>query len=249
MIKLPLLCNKTPNLSRLQSLDSAYSSGSSRKSSLLLNSDSMSDFECDLYLLYEKRNLSMPSQRAVSTRSILKSSQKPKSNSSKKSNVAFIKKNFTQKSLNEVNKLKDDGDLKYIYTDKNGLEVKKHIANNILVVDIFTPDVYKENEKTQIELENRLKEDEERFKQNLPSTAYQKQLNEFLKTIKKGALTYDDWARQHFKIEILKNKIKIAKNIEIKGQKERIETMKRRQAENNYQTWKMSKAFTINKKL
>jgi hypothetical protein len=167
------------------------------------------------------------------------------------------KQNYDSPKINSNNKFKRgdkkkqekeetpmvEGDIRYKYT-KSGLEVKRLNSKNSLILDIFTPEVCKDNsDKSYSEWINRQKEDENRKQQKFPSKMYEKQLAEALQNFKKGPLTYEVWARQNYEIILLKEKIKRAKQLENVEIIKKKQISKKQESLNAFQMWKIGKDF------
>lgn len=139
------------------------------------------------------------------------------------------------------------GDIRRKLTSK-GLEIKRLSTKNNLIVDIYTNDVcHDQNQKVYIEWMSRQREDQDLRSQQLPSKMLEKQLQEVLASMKRGALTYDVWAKQSYEVLVLKKKIKVARKREEANRNKRIAEAKAQEVKNTFELWKISKAFARSK--
>jgi hypothetical protein len=154
-------------------------------------------------------------------------------------------------SITETNKKKSksnskpmrdtDSYIKYSYTP-NGLEIKRLSSKNFLIVDIFTSDVCKDQkEKSYHEWLTRKREIDEKKTKIYPSSIYIQQLEDLKVNLKKGRLTYEMWAEQSYKILLLKEKIRKAREIEDIELKQKNDLQKAAKIDNVYNLWKMKK--------
>ena len=185
--------------------------------------------------------ISYQSNRQTTSRLSISSSTK-QNNTSTNNNLLNMKKG-NKKTIEKAEPPMVEGDIRYKYT-KSGLEVKRLNSKNSLILDIFTPEVCRDNsDKSYSEWINRQKEDDNRKQQKFPSKIYEKQLAEALQNFKKGSLTYEVWARQNYEIILLKEKLKRAKKLENADINKKKEISKKQQSLNAFQMWKIGKDF------
>jgi hypothetical protein len=136
-----------------------------------------------------------------------------------------------------------DGDsyIKYAYT-KNGLEIQRLTSKNFLIVDIFTSEVCKDQkDKSYQQWLSRKREIDEKQKKVYPSSIYEKQLEDMQVHFKKGRMTYEAWAKQSYRLLLLKEKIRKAKELEEVEMKQKNDLKKAELIDNVYNHWKMKK--------
>ena len=222
---------------------------SNLQSSLSMKSNTKSDYYTRPTKHVKIANPPERPQTATSTQSSkqMSASRLSSSSSTKQNYTSLNSATITKKSEKKVQGTQDppmiEGDIRYKFT-KSGLEVKRLNSKNSLILDIFTPDVCKDNsDKSYSEWINRQKEDEDRKQQKFPSKIYEKQLEEALRNFKKGPLTYETWARQNYEILLLKDKIKKAKKLESVDKIKKKEEAKKQESLNAFQMWKIGKDF------